>query len=241
LFAHLTGTHPQGCLTLYLPAGPAFDERYLRTQAKDLEHRLEERFGEQWRLERQREFGAVRRYLEAFEHRPTGIALAIFSSVPDGILDARRLPEDLDASAHFGTEFQLRQLHDQLQRHPPGLVLVTENEQARLFRVVLEDVHEIGDVRGRPIRSSARGRSSHTHEKRDLESKRLNVKQAIDALMKPALAKTAEVLYLAGPDEARSETRRELPARWRDRLAGELVMPLDLDAAQLAHELRARI
>ena len=120
------------------------------------------------------------------------------------------------------------------------LVLLTQNDQARLFSVVLEAVHELDSTIGHPLFRSPRGRSSKTREKRELEMKQLNVKAAVDELMRPPVWQQFDAFCLAGPDEARSKVKQKLPKELQGRVKAEITLPLDLPVSRLADELRSR-
>jgi hypothetical protein len=228
LFRHLRGTHLEGCLSLYLQRGPGYDQRFYDALLKDFEKELPDVAGVARELVRARAFLA--------DMRPPGVPLAIFSCAPDGVFDARRLPDDVEPQAVFGERFDLNQLAAQLERHPPGVVAVVEKASARLYSVVLEDLRELEELEGesvvRDIRPDHQTRRPEAHARR-------NLKRAVDRLLQLASPKRGfEAIYLAGPAEARNEFRELLPKQARERVRAELGVTLDTPPTELAQQLR---
>lgn len=236
LFAHLRGRHPHGCLTLYTAAGPGFDPTYYRALIKDVERDVGGGLDEA----RRRRLDVELRRVEAFigDVRPPGLPLAIFSCADEGILDARRLPEDVATQAFFDTAFHLGPLEDQLERHPPGIVVVVEKDHARLYAVVLEDVRELDEVEGESISDTRRqGPDSSRHHVND--QARLNIKQVVDRLMQTNVRDYGlRALYVAGPTEARSRLVEQLPQPLRRSVRAELEVQVGIGAEELAARLR---
>jgi hypothetical protein len=230
LFRHLEGRHPEGCLTLYLPAGPGFDPGYYDGLLKDAERALGSDPGVA------RELVAVREFIGRV--RPPGLPLAIFTCSPAGIFDARRLPEDVELRFQFGERFDLNQLASQLDRHPPGVVAVVGKDEVRLFGVVLEDVQPIEDVEGETVVRDVRPDNESGWPRQQAYD---NLKHAVDVLMNVASAKRGfEAIYLAGPEEPRSRFRKLLPKPAQARVRAEFGVQPSLGPSQLADQIRRR-
>jgi hypothetical protein len=237
LFQHLRGEYDAGCLTLYMAAGPGYDPTYYRALLKDVERDLAVDMDERHRIRLGVEIRRVDQFLD--DVRPPGLPLAVFSCVPDGVFNARRLKEDVHTEGFFDTRFHLGHLDEQLRRHPPALVVVTEKDKARLFAVVLDDVHELDEIEGEKISDTKRqGRdSSRRHVK---EQERQNIKRVIDRLMHTGIHGLGlEALYVAGPVAARSQFIDLLPQPLRKSLRGELEVQVRIDSDELADEIRA--
>ncbi len=237
LFPHLRGEHDAGCLTLYMAAGPGYDPSYFRALLKDVERDLAVDMDERHRIRLGVEMRRVNQFID--EVRPPGLPLAVFSCVPDGVFDARRLEEDVHTEGFFDTRFHLGHLEEQLRRHPPALVVVTEKDKARLFAVVLDDVHELDEIEGEKIRDTKRqGPDSSRH--RVKEHERQNIRRVIDRLMQTELRGLGlEALYVAGPVAARSQFIDELPQPLRKSLRGELEVQVGIESEELADKIRA--
>src|SRR5205823_11080890 len=129
--------HDAGCLTLDLAAGPGWDASYYSALLKDVERSLLEGRNETTESRIRSELARVRNFID--EVRPPGLGLAVFSCLPDALFEAVRLPDDVATRGHFGPRFDLTPLERQLADHPPGVVVLVEKDQARLFAVVLDD------------------------------------------------------------------------------------------------------
>jgi hypothetical protein len=236
LFGHLRGAHAHGCLSLYAAAGPGFDPAYYRALLKDVDKTLAADLAGERRSRLEVEVNRVRDFLA--DTRPPGLPLAIFSCAEDGILDARRLPEDVETQGWFDIRFHLGPLEAQLERHPPGIVVVAEKDAARLYAVVLEDVRELDEVEGRKISDTRKQGPDSSHHHVDNEA-RLNLKQVVDRLMQTNLRDHGlRALYVAGPTEARSRLVAELPQPLRKAVRAELEVQVGLGPDELAEQLR---
>lgn len=237
LFAHLREEHDAGCLTLYMAAGPGYDPSYYRALLKDVERDLAFDMDEPHRVRLDVERRQVEQFLD--DVRPPGLPLAVFSCTPDGVFDARRLEEDVNTRGFFDTSFHLGPLEEQLRRHPPALVVVTEKDRARIFAVVLDDVRELDEIEGKKIRDTKRqGPTSSRHQVKEHE--RQNIKQVVDRLMHTVVrGRGLEALYVAGPVAARSQFIDQLPEPLRKSLRGELEVQVGIDSDELADRIRA--
>jgi hypothetical protein len=237
LFAHLRGEHDAGCLTVYTAAGPGYDPSYYRALLKDVERDLALNMDERHRIRLAVEMRQVEQFLD--DVRPPGLPLAVFTCTPDGVFDARRLEEDVNTRGFFDTSFHLGPLEEQLHRHPPALVVVTEKDRARIFAVVLDDVRELNDIEGEKIRDTKRqGPTSSRHHVKEHE--RQNIKQVVDRLIHTGVRRLGlEALYVAGPVAARSQFIGELPEPLRKSLRGELDVQVGIDSDELADQIRA--
>ena len=239
VFPDLRWDHGAGCLTLYLAAGPGWDASYYAALLKDIERDLASRADAATRPRIQEEMNRVRRFCE--EVRPPGLPLAIFSCVPDALFEALRLPEDVASSGHFGTALVLEPLEEQLARHPPGLAVIVEKDQARVFAVVLDDVHQLGEVEGRKV-SRTRRAGPHSSQRSSRQDQRLNIKQAVDLVVRSGLQGIGlEAIYLAGPVEARSAFKARLQEPSRRQIRSELQINPGATAAELADRIRKKV
>lgn len=166
----------------------------------------------------------VRSFFHDPDHRPTEIALAVFSCEPDGIFEARRLPEDVRRLlVYFDDHFELEPLLAQMERWPPTVVAVVEKDQVRLFTAFLDDVEEVGHHKmAIDIRRDDRRGQSEQFEREEGTGVRLNLKEAVQWLESQHLQRQGYTsLYLAGPVQARSQFKHLLPQPWRQALRGE--------------------
>ena len=241
LLQHLKGRQDELCLSLYLPAGPGYDPRYYDAQLKDARASIEATLDDLGRRALDREISAARDFLA--DHRPTGMAMAMFSCVPAGILDARRLPEDVGRPlAYVGEVFELEPLLAQLERRPPSIVALVEKDQARLFTVVLEDVEELGQSAGREVRRIDQSGTREQFMRQEHQRVHNNIKQTVDWLLGQNLPRRGfQQLYVAGPVQARSEFKKMLPKAWQDAIRGELGLTLDATANELADRIRQEV
>jgi len=139
-------------LSLYLPLGPVSGYDAL---IKDLRRVRAEELANGDRLRAlDRETARVRRILDELPALRTPVA--IFSSEPASLLQTVRLRDEVQAELWIDDRLHLDPLRRQLERHPPFLIALVDSEHARIFSVVLEEIEEVADLAGRPVKHTAR-------------------------------------------------------------------------------------
>ncbi len=222
-------------LSLYLPAGPSLDQSFHHALLKDLQRDYERtgRSAEQAAL--RRELKAVRQFLDASSQG--GKALAIFSCTPADFAQVRHLPGDVSAQLWIDRWLHLDPLISAIAEHPPALLVAVDKERARVFRLVLDEIEELADIAGEPIKRQAQGGWAQSRFQRheDLHAEG-NVRRTVRWILQlpPGLFTRVAV---AGPVEARASFINQLPGRLRAAVI-ELSAPLYLQSSSLAEHLR---
>jgi peptide subunit release factor 1 (eRF1) len=222
-------------LSLYLPAGPSLDQRFHHALLKDLQRDFERtgRSAEEAAL--RRELKAVQQFLD--ERSQGGKSLAIFSCTPAGFFQVRHLPGDVPAQVWIDRWLHLDPLVSAIAEHPPALLVAVDKERARVFRLFLDDIEELADIAGEPIKRQAQGGWAQSRFQRheDLHAEG-NVRRVVRWILQlpPGLFTR---LAVAGPIEARVSFINQLPSRLRGAVI-EISAPLYLDSPSLAEHLR---
>lgn len=223
-------------LSLYLPLGPAGDSRYYDAVIKDLRRdRAEVLANGDRRRALDRETSRVRRMLDELPalRKP----VAIFASEPANLLQTIRLRDDVPAQLWIDDRLHLEPLRRQLEQHPPSLIALVDKEHARIFSVVLEEVEEVADLAGRPVKHHRQGGwATKRLQRHEDERAHANLKVAAEWLGRQDPSGSRR-LYVAGPPEARAAFKRYLPKRLHDAIRGEVAAPLFSSPTDLIEKL----
>lgn len=222
-------------LSLYLP-GPVGDTRVYDALIKDLRReRADALTNNDRRRALDRETARVRRVLD--ELPPRRKPVAIFSSEPANLMQTVQLRDDVAAQLWIDDRLHLEPLRQQLENHPPSLIALVDKEHARMFSVVLEDVQEVADLAGQPVRHVRQGgRATNRLQRHEEERAHANLKLAAEWLVRQDPAGSRR-LFLAGPPTARATFKRYLPKRLQEAIRGEVAAPLFATPAELLDKL----
>ena len=229
----------QMALSVYIPARPqGFDARHYDIVFGDLMHRYRERLGDTERGVMEEELPRVRAALATA--RPAGCAaLAGFADSSSEVLELIKLPGPTQERLEVG-ELLLAPMLRQLEQFPPAVIVVVDKEQAVTFRAILDEVEPMRELAGVEVRHSrAGGASALNLQHRGDNRAKANLAKAVKAVEREMATGAFAALYVAGPDEARAEFERLLPASLSSKIAGHL--SASLDSAELAHDLLARV
>jgi hypothetical protein len=226
---------PDLALSLYLPVGPSLDRGFHHALLKDLQRDYERagRSAEQPAL--RREMKVVQQFLDAGSQG--GKALAIYTCTPADFAQVRHLPGDVAAQLWIDRWLHLGPLVSAIEQNPPALLVAVDKERARVFRLFLDNIEELADIAGEPIKRQAQGGWAQSRFQRheDLRAES-NVHRVVRWILQlpPGLFTRIAV---AGPVEARASFINQLPSRLRP-AAIELAAPLYLESPSLAEHLR---
>jgi peptide chain release factor subunit 1 len=222
-------------LSLYLPAGPSLDQGVHHALLKDLQRDYERTGGSAKQAALRRELKAVQRFLDA--RSQGGRSLAIFSCTPAGFSQVRPLPGDVPAQVWVDRWLHLEPLLTAIAQHPPALLVAVDKERARVFRLDLDEIEELADIAGEPIKRQAQGGWAQSRFQRheDLHAEG-NIRRVVRWILElpPGLFTRVAV---AGPVEARTSFINQLPSRLHGAVI-ELSAPLYLESSSLAEHLR---
>lgn len=164
----------------------------------------------------------------------TGRGVAVFSSGGDDFWSAHRFAVPLRNHIHVGQKPFIMPLADLLDTYGSYTVAILDQQSLRLYHFHLGEVIATTSIEGEEIRSvkaasgnrqagHVKGQEPAAHKK---EIVRANLKKFADALEAFARHNKAESLILGGTAENTHQFREMLPAAWRDRLQGEISIPL---------------
>jgi hypothetical protein len=226
-------------LSVYLPmrAG-GYDAKQCELVIGHLVRRYQDRLSSEDREIMEREILRVRGILGLV--RPAGApGLAAFADEPSGLLELIRLPIEPETRLEVGP-LLLTPIERMLERFPPALIAVVDKEEARVFGAILGEVIPLDRVRGQDVkRHRAGGTSAMSNQRKADNRARSNLTVFIRTLEREVRRGFYRSLYLAGPDEARSELEHLLPPDLRKLVTGRL--SASLDSAQLQHQLRQQV
>lgn len=226
-------------LSVYLPMrSEGFDARRYDLVIGHLVRRYRDRLGDEGREVMEREMPRVRARLELV--RPAGSpGLAAFADEQAGLLELIRLPAETETRLEVGP-LLLAPIERLLERFPPALIAVVDQETARIFGAVLGEVFPLDHLVGQDVKHHKAGGSSALSNQRKAENRaRANLTLFAGTVEREMRAGSYQRIYLAGPDKARAEFEKLLPAGLKRQIAGGL--SASLDSAQLQHQLRAQI
>jgi release factor family 10 len=214
-------------LSLYLPArGEGYDDRYYDILFGDVLHRYRERLGRKELEVLDAELPRLRAHIGIV--RPAGsAALAAFAQSGPDLLELVALPLSTPERLEVG-EVLLAPALRQLEIVEPALVAVVDKEEARLFGCILDEVVATGHVTGIEVRHSKAGGTSAASNQRRAENRaRANLALAATETIRELRTGVYASLLVAGPDEARAEFEKLLPADLRATIGGRLGASLD--------------
>jgi peptide subunit release factor 1 (eRF1) len=222
-------------LSLYLPAGPSLDRSFHHALLKDLQRDYERTGGSAEQAALRREMKAVQQFLDA--RSQGGKALAIFSCTSANFAQVRHLAGNVPAQLWIDRWLNLDPLVSAIAEQPPALLVAVDKERARVFRLVLDEIEELADITGEPIKRQAQGGWAQSRFQRheDLHAE-ANVRQVVRWILQlpPGLFTRVAV---AGPVEARVSFINQLPSRLHSAVI-EVSAPLYLQSPSLAEHLR---
>ena len=238
-----SGIYPDRALSLYLAAdrSVAYNPRYQEKAFEELAHESVQRY-----LDEEATAALRREQPHVIEHlrerrAPPDRALALFSYEPSHLVRSWILPEDEEPALRVGTRMYTRPLRRQLELHPPVLVVAADKEKARVYRMVLYEIEEFGDLVGRDVKRHRQGGwSSLSYQRREDQRARENLAEVAAWLNMPENSFYGAV-RLAGPVEARAELKRLLAPAVRARLGDDLTIPLYLPPQKMAELLRKEL
>jgi peptide subunit release factor 1 (eRF1) len=221
-------------LSLYLPLG--HDSSSYDALIKDLRRDWADALANDGRrVALDRETARVRRVLDELPalRKPA----AIFSSEPANLLQMVRLRDEVPAQLWIDDRLHLEPLRQQLAQHPPALIALVDKEHARMFSVVLEEIEEVADLAGQPVRHHRQGgRATNRLQRHEEERAHANLKLAADWLVRQDPAGSRR-LFLAGPPTARATFKRYLPKRLQEAIRAEVAAPLSASPTELVTKL----
>jgi hypothetical protein len=226
-------------LSVYMPVrAEGYDLRFYDIEFAQLRRRYKDRLDDEEREVMERELLRLREHLEVA--RPAGCpAMAGFGDEPAGLLTLIRLPIETEARLEVGP-LLLAPIEHQLERFPPALIAVVNKENAKLFAAVLDDVYPIKELKGVEVKHHKAGGSSALSNQRKADNRaKANLERVVEAIERQMQTGNYKRLFLAGPEEARSELERLLPPPLKRTLAGHV--SASLDSARLQHDLRERL
>src|SRR6266850_2288552 len=158
---------------------------------------------------------------------------------PAGLLELVRLPAETESRLQVGP-LLLAPIERQLERFPPALIAVVDKERAKLFAAILDDVHPIAELEGQDVKHTKAGGTSAASNQRKADNRtKANLELVVQRIQRQMQSGLYERLFVAGPEEARTELEHLLPEPLRQRLAGHL--SVSLDSRTLQHELREQL
>ncbi len=226
-------------LSVYLPVrAEGYDARHYDLVIGHMVRRYRDRLGVEDREVMEREMPRVRVHLGLV--RPAGCpALAAFADEPAGLLELVRLPAETEPRLEVGP-LLLAPIERLLEKFPPTLIAVVDKEEAKVFGAILGEVVPLDHLIGNDVKHSKAGGTSALSNQRKAENQaRANLLAVVRTVGREMRAGSYQRLYLAGPDEARAEFERLLPAGLKRLIVGRL--SASLDSAQLQHHLREQI
>ena len=228
-------------LSLYLPVRTeGFDaahyELLLNHVSRDYRRDLDEELRPTLDAEMQR----VRTHLNVV--RPAGCpALVAFSNSGQGLLALMRLPESVDARVEVGPPL-LTPLELLLTHHPPAIVAVVDKQEARTFASVLSEVVQLDHLEGQGVKHIRAGGTSAPSNQRKADNRaKANLKRVVEVLEREVARGAFPRIFVAGPEEARSQFMHELPKSLAGKVAGTLKVTLGNTPGRLAAEIREQM
>ena len=199
----------------------------------------------------ERELDDARIFLDSLGESPR--SLAIFSSAARGLFKSIPLSMRVGPEAFWGSAPYLRPLFAALDEFEPTMVVLLDNERARLFRVFLEQIEQVEEfedhVPGKHRQSGGAwapppgtwaqgGWGDAGIQRRHEQYVRAHARHAVDALVSQAASEPFDRLVLGGSQEALVEFRRLLPRRFRSRVAGEMHLRVNASPGEILSAVR---
>ncbi|HUZ88576.1 MAG TPA: hypothetical protein VMU49_01970 [Candidatus Acidoferrales bacterium] len=239
-FANLeSASYPELALTAYLPGstGSGYEAGFHARVFAELAHTQETSLSAAELAALRRDLPDVLAYLE-MERPPREVSLVLFSCAPAGLLECWRFHGETDLGLWVRERLHLDPLRYQLEVHSPALVLLVDKEKARAYSVVLDHVEEVLETTGREIHVQREGGASALNWQHKEEE---HASQNLDALIRwleVADDSFINRVFVAGPDEPRSELLRRLPQRYASKVKGELHLPMYETPGETAERIR---
>lgn len=228
---------PELALSAYLPTDAGAGREYYATLLDDLARADLHKLSERERAALARELPAAVAALE--KRRFACPAVAVFSCEPGGFTRLWRLVDPVPGRLAIAAVLDLAPVRLQLFEHPPALAAVVDKQQARLYALVLDEVTEVGQVEGLPIRRHKQGGWSATGLQRRQDGHARGNLQEVAATVSALLDREGYGrLIVAGPPEARAALRDLLPAQALRLLTAEGSIPMYARGNELATRLR---
>ena len=228
-------------LSLYLPVrAEGFDAHHYELVLNHLADRYRERLDDSEREALDTELARVRTHLSMI--RPAGCpAVAVFADERAGLLEVIRLPERMEARLEVGP-LLLAPMERFLERYPPALVVVADKEEARTFAVVLGEVVALQHLTGADVKHTrAGGTSASSNQRKADNTTRANLRKLVKLIDQDMRRGSFARIFLAGPEEARSDLEGLLPKRLAKMVAGYLSASLDASPGELLTRVRDQI
>jgi len=225
-------------LSVYVPAPKSYDAHLYDLEFAHLLKRFSGRFGHEDREVLEHELPRLRAHISLV--RPAGCpAVAGFSDDSSGVLELISLRAPTDTRLEVG-ELLLAPILRQLEQYPPAIVAVVDKEEALTFGCILEDLMPLEHMVGAEVRHSRAGNTSASSNQRRADKRaRTNLEIAAKTVAREMESGAYQALFLAGPQEARAEFERMLPAALRSLVAGHL--GVSIDSPHLEHDLRMKL
>src|SRR6202171_5091118 len=202
-------------LSVYIPArAEGFDMRHYDIEFGQLRRRYKDRLDDEEREIMERELRRLREHLEVV--KPAGCAaFAGFGDEPAGLLELVKLPSETEARLEVGP-LLLAPIERQLERFPPALIAVVDKEHAKLFAAILDDVHPITELDGQEVKHTKAGGTSAASNQRKADNRtKANLERVVEIIQRQMQTGLYARLFVAGPEEARSELEHLVPGRVR--------------------------
>ena len=228
-------------LSIYLPVrAEGFDALHYDLVLNHLAARYRERLDGDELHSLDTELARVHTHLNLI--RPAGCpALAVFADERAGLLALVRLPVSTEARLEVGP-LLLAPIERLLERHPPALVVVADKEEAHTFAAVLGEVVPLHHLTGEEVKASrAGGYSAGSNQRKADNRTRANLRNLVKVVEQDMRHGSFIRLFLAGPDEARSELEGLLPVWLSAMVAGHLSASLDTSPGELLTRVREQI
>jgi Bacterial archaeo-eukaryotic release factor family 10 len=228
---------PELALSAYLPTDRGAGHNYYRALLDDLAGTDLHELDEAERVALDRELPAVLAALA--KRRFSCPTVAVFSCLPRELMHTWRMSDAIPGRIAVADALDLAPIRLQLFEHPPALAVVVDKRQARLYALVLDELVEVGQLEGVPIRSHRQGGWSATAlQRREDERVRGNLSEVAGVVADLLERNGYRRLILAGPTEARAELKALLPAPALKLLSAEGAVPMYAAGNELAERLR---
>jgi peptide chain release factor subunit 1 len=222
--------HGARVLSVYLDLDPERQPtRSYRIVFEDLVKAARDGLDKAARVELQAEAARVQAWLEARPPAGLGLGLAIFSSMPADLWQAWFLPVPVPDRLSYEAHPLVVPLLSLIEDHQRYVVAVVDKESARLLTVfegVIESRQAFTDlVPGKHDQGGpAQPRYQRHHETHVL----WHVKRVVQRLSELLRNREFDRLIIAGPEEATTELREQLPHELQRRLVA--TVPAEMDA-----------
>jgi hypothetical protein len=226
-------------LSLYFAArSEGYDRRHYDIEFREIVHRYRDRLGKKEREVLEREMPRLRSRLA--DMKPAACpALAGFADEGRGILYLIPLRAETEPRLEVG-EPLLAPILRQLEEFPPALVAAVDKEEGRTFAAILGDVVPIEHMVGAQVKHSRPGGTSAESNQRKADNRaRANLEHVVKIVEREMASGVYRYLYIAGPNEARTQFERLLPASLTGTIAGRF--PALMHSPTLQHELRHKL